>query len=123
MKLHSETTLRDFDAWSGAIDTKNRIIEEGKEDDFDAMMEELYPDGLTDTQLNDILWFEEEWIYDNLGISDEEEDIETTCPCCGWSESSLLEDSEEIRECHRCGAEWEQSTGDVTLDPYEDENN
>lgn len=67
-------TLVNFDAWSGAIDTKNRIIEEGKADDFDALMEELHPDGLTDTQLNDILWFEEDWIFDNLGITEEEEE-------------------------------------------------
>ena len=75
MKTYNEnTTLVDFDAWSGAVDTKNRIIEEGKADDFDSLIEELYPDGLSETQLNDILWFEEEWIFESLGISEEEEE-------------------------------------------------
>lgn len=73
MKVISEVYLRDFNAWSGAESTKQRIIQEGKADEFDSLMEELYPDGLTDTLLNDILWFEPEWVFENLGIKDEEE--------------------------------------------------
>ena len=77
MKTFNEnTTLRNFDAWSGAVETKERIIEEGKADDFDNLIEELYPDGLSETELNDLLWFEEEWIFEQLGISDAEESEE-----------------------------------------------
>ena len=77
MKTFNEnTTLVNFDAWSGAVDTKERIIQEGKADEFDNLIDELYPDGLSETQLNDILWFEEDWIFEMLGISDEEEDDE-----------------------------------------------
>lgn len=68
MKIHSEITLENFEAWSGAKDTQARIIEEGKAKQFDALIEELYPEGLTETQLNDILWFDDEWIYETLGI-------------------------------------------------------
>ena len=75
MKTFNEnTTLVNFDAWSGAVDTKERIIQEGKADEFDNLIDELYPDGLSETQLNDILWFEEDWLFEMLGISDEEED-------------------------------------------------
>ena len=74
MKIISETTLKKFRAWAGAVETQEKIIDAGKADAFDQMMEELYPDGLTDTQLNDILWFEEEWIYETLGISTDEEE-------------------------------------------------
>lgn len=77
MKTFNEnTTLVNFDAWSGAVDTKERIINEGKADEFDNLIEELYPDGLSETQLNDILWFEEDWLFETLGISDEEEEDE-----------------------------------------------
>jgi hypothetical protein len=68
MKVTNEINLRDFDAWSGAVDTKERIINEGKEDEFNSLIEDLYGEGLSETQLNDILWFEEEWIFENLGI-------------------------------------------------------
>jgi hypothetical protein len=75
MKVYNDCqTLRNFDAWSGAKETKQRILDENKEDEFDSLIEEFYPDGISDTQLNDILWFEEDWVFESLGISDEEED-------------------------------------------------
>jgi len=66
MKVYNEDLkLRNFKAWSGAKDTQAAIIEAGKDEDFDAFIEEIYPDGLTDTQLNDILWFEDLSEYEN----------------------------------------------------------
>lgn len=68
MKTYNETKLVDFQAWSGAVDTKNTIIDHDKQADFEYLIDELYPDGLSETQLNDILWFEPEWIFEQLGI-------------------------------------------------------
>ena len=69
MRVYNDNlTLVNFDAWSGAVETKETIINEGKVEQFDNLIEELYPDGLTDTQLNDLLWFEEDWIFEMLGI-------------------------------------------------------
>jgi len=67
-------TLRDFKAWSGAKDTQETILNEGKGEEFDSLIEELYPDGIDETQLNDLLWFDEEWLYEVLGIAEEEEE-------------------------------------------------
>ena len=74
MKIINDTTIYDFEAWSGAVETKDRIIDAGKESEFESLIDELYPDGLTDTQLNDILWFEEAWIFESLGITDNDEE-------------------------------------------------
>jgi hypothetical protein len=75
MKTFNEnTTLANFDAWSGAVETKERIINEGKAEEFDSLIEELYPDGLSETALNDLLWFEEDWLFESLGIDNEEEE-------------------------------------------------
>lgn len=60
--------LDEFEAWSYAKVTKQLIIENGKESEFENLMEELYPDGMTETQLNDILRFEDEWICKSLRI-------------------------------------------------------
>ncbi len=76
MKTYNETTLANFDAWSGAVDTKQTILDNNKGDEFDSLIEDLYPDGLSETQLNDILWFESDWIFEQLGISEEEEEAE-----------------------------------------------
>ena len=73
MKITTETSLVDFQTWSGATDTKIAIIDNLKSEEFDSLIEELYPDGLTDTELNDLLRFESEWIFESLGISEEEE--------------------------------------------------
>ena len=73
MKVITETNLRGFDAWSGAVDTKNLIISLGLEEEFESLIDELYTEGLTDTQLNDLLWFESDWILENLGVEVEED--------------------------------------------------
>jgi hypothetical protein len=74
MKVYSEISLRQHDAWSGAVETKQAIIDAGKAEAFDQMIDELYPDGISETELNDILWFEEDWIFEVLGITEEEEE-------------------------------------------------
>jgi hypothetical protein len=77
MRVYNDNlTLSNFDAWSGAKDTKETIIQAGKERDFEYLIEELYPDGITDTQLNDLLWFDSEWIFESLGIDEESEEEE-----------------------------------------------
>ena len=75
MKIILDNTgIENFDAWGGAIETKETIINKVKVNEFNSLIEELYPDGLTDTQLNDLLRFEEEWIFEMLGIETEEEE-------------------------------------------------
>ena len=74
--INENQTLADFDAWSGAKDTKETILNNNKGDEFDVLIEELYPDGLTETQLNDILWFETDWLYESLDIREEKEEEE-----------------------------------------------
>jgi len=73
MKIYNNRlTLEDFEAWAGAVDTKQVIIDNNKETDFEFLIEELYPEGIDETQLNDILWFESEWIYKNLNIREDD---------------------------------------------------
>lgn len=69
-------SLSDYKPWSGAVDTFEKIRREDKMDELDAFIEEVYPDGLTDTELNDLLWFEPEYVFDSLGIDYEDEDEE-----------------------------------------------
>lgn len=68
MRITSEKTVANFETWAGATDTKNTIMEHGKDRDLDMMLEDLYPDGMTDTQLNDLLWHDSDMVYGWLGI-------------------------------------------------------
>lgn len=74
MIIKTDIYLSEFEAWSGAVSTLDRIKEEGKCDELEAMLEELYPDGMTATELNDMLWFDDEWLFEVLGIEDEDEE-------------------------------------------------
>ena len=71
MKISKEMNLRNFEAWSGAKGTLNKLIEFDKCEELETVLEDLYPEGMTETQLNDILWFDTEWIYETLGIEEE----------------------------------------------------
>ena len=77
MRLYVEFDINNFEAWSGAVDTKNRIIEEGKAEAFNSLVDDIFPDGCTETEMNDFLWFDDEQIFDMLGIVEEEEGEET----------------------------------------------
>ena len=71
MRLYVEFDINNFEAWSGAKDTLERIQREGKCEALENILEELYPDGMTETELNDLLWFEPETVYEWLGIRSE----------------------------------------------------
>lgn len=75
MKVFDEMDWYDIyrTAWSGARDTVEKIEDEGKGDEFVFLIEELYPEGIDRTSLNDILWFDDEWVFESLGIKEEEE--------------------------------------------------
>lgn len=69
------TTSNDMDfddiyqnSWSGAVDTLNTISNEGKENDLMELLDELYPNGVDETELNDFLAFEDDYIFQNLDI-------------------------------------------------------
>ena len=77
MKIYTEQSLANFKFWSGAETTAQRIWEEQGSEGFDqleAILEDLYPDGIDETDLNDLLWFDADTVYEWLGIEDEEDD-------------------------------------------------
>ena len=87
MKIYSEINIADFKAWSGAINTLDRIIAEDKCDELESILEDLYPDGISETELNDLLWFDDETVFGWLGIRTESE-----------IRSELAEAKEELEE-------------------------
>ena len=75
MKLFTED-LSDYRAWSGAVSTYETIEREGKLDELERLIDELYPEGISFTGLNDLLWFDSDFVFEQLGIKDEEEEEE-----------------------------------------------
>lgn len=73
LTVRHEMNLSDFDAWSGAISTLDLLIEHDLTESMEDVLNELYPEGIDRTTLNDILWFEQEWIWEVLGIETDED--------------------------------------------------
>lgn len=73
MRIYKEIeSLEEFETWSGATETKQTILEHGEDDEFIWLCEEMNPEGMTETELNDFLWFDSDFIFEHLGIDEEE---------------------------------------------------
>jgi len=66
------SSLKEFKPWSGAVGTWETIVNANKLDALEFMLEDLYPDGITTTALNDLLWFEGDWVLDQLSLTTED---------------------------------------------------
>jgi hypothetical protein len=67
--------LEEFEPWGEtAINTKEKIVDAGKADTFSDQIRELYPDGIPEVTMNDLLWFDRDWCFESVGISDCEDD-------------------------------------------------
>lgn len=61
--------------WSGALDTLKTIEEHDKEEGLmEYLGNEFYWDAPTMTEVNDLLWFEPEYVFEALGIETEDEE-------------------------------------------------
>ena len=74
MRVIEEMSVANFKAWAGAVETVNVIVENNLVEEFDMLIEEIYPEGLSVTELNDLLWFDSQWVYESLGMEVEDEE-------------------------------------------------
>lgn len=68
MIIKTEQSLRNFEFWSGAKVNAEQLTSE----EFDTLeneLEDLYPDALTDMEINDLFWFDFEWVCEILGLT------------------------------------------------------
>lgn len=64
-------------SWSGALDTLEDIEKADKEQELMDFLEEIFADRTpTETEVNDLLWHDREFIYENLGLNKNGELIE-----------------------------------------------
>ena len=82
MKYYVETSLENFEAWSGGRDTLEVLIEKGLCDMVEACLEDILDGDSSDTTINDILWMERDMIAE----------------WCGFSSWEALENGEEEEE-------------------------
>lgn len=119
MKVYSEISMSEFRPWSGAVSTYDRIQNAGLLDELEALIEEMYPEGCSETTINDLLWFDDEWIFNTLGLRTEteiREEIQETQE----ELSSLMEDYEaEAEDCETDEEKLELFQSDYEADILE----
>lgn len=72
MTVKTEIALKDFEFWSGAAEIAKYLTD----DEFDVIenyLEEEYPNGIDETDINDLFWFESDFIAEMLGYNSFEE--------------------------------------------------
>ena len=60
--------------WSGALDTLQTIIQNDKLQELMDLLEKTYPEPVDITTINDLLWFDDEFIFEELNIDAELDD-------------------------------------------------
>lgn len=75
MLIHKEEDLRNFDFWGPARDHSAELSLE-QLDQLEFILEDIYPEGIDETQLNDIMAYDFDWVKTALGIDEEDEDVE-----------------------------------------------
>lgn len=75
MIIYKEELLKDFQFWSGAKYLASRLTEK-EFDIIEELLEELYPDGMEETEINDFFRFDGDTIAQALGYEDENDLIQ-----------------------------------------------
>lgn len=68
MKIYKETILSDFEFWSGAKDFAAQLTN-SEIQQVEAILDDLYPDGIDETALNDLFWFDQEAVAEWIGTT------------------------------------------------------
>jgi len=72
MIVKTEIALKNFEFWSGAADRAKYLTN----DEFNVIeshMDDIFPDGADETDINDFMWFEDDFIAELLGYNNFEE--------------------------------------------------
>ena len=66
MKITTETSLHNFEFWSSAKHNAS-LLTYDQLDFLERMLNDAYPDGMSDTELNDLFWYEFDTVLDWVG--------------------------------------------------------
>ena len=126
MKYYVETSLENFEAWSGGRDTLEVLIDKGLCDTVEACLEEILDGDSSDTYINDILWMERDMIAEWCGFSswealengEEEEEEETKEEEADNNFSRWC--ANQSRDCSGCPYQKLHGMGDCETAYYHD---
>lgn len=87
MILKQEISLRYFEFWGGAKDRAEKLTDE-QIDTIESELSILYDGEMTATDLNDIFWFDFDYVAQILGYEDEEDFLNSINESEKWHEKN-----------------------------------
>lgn len=102
-------------AWSGAVDTLNDITKADKEIELMNLMDDCFMNDIltgktpTETEINDWLWFDRDFIYEHCGLNENGE--------LPTDENDMLESLESLDDTE-CFDDFCDDCGKCCLDAY-----
>lgn len=69
MYYKKEFDIYEFEFWGGAKDTIKEIDRLGLMSELGQIIEDVFSEGATETEINDFVWFDDIMIEETLGIS------------------------------------------------------
>jgi hypothetical protein len=75
MKVYQEISLSEFEFWAGGKDTVEELTDSELEQ-IEQILEEIYPEGMSEFEVNDLFWFERDLIAEWLGYESFDEIME-----------------------------------------------
>lgn len=66
MKVYEDYDLKNFEFWSQGARNRKELSDD-QMDRLEAALMDLYPDGIDATALNDLMWFDFDWIKELVG--------------------------------------------------------
>ena len=71
MRIVTEQSLPWFKFWSGAEELAKKLSYSQLED-IECALDDLYPEGMTDGELNDLFWFDSDFVLSLIGLKEDE---------------------------------------------------
>lgn len=68
MRIYEEKSLSEFEFWSGG--KRAEILTDEQFNTIEKVLTDIYPDGIENSQINDLFWFEPDTIAKWLGFDD-----------------------------------------------------
>lgn len=99
MKIISDISLKNFQFWSGGKETAEDLTDE-QFDRIECELENNYPDGMTDTELNDLFWFDREYVYKVAGVYPKFFKLTSNCGEVKFVRASDGDDVIKIDSCY-----------------------
>lgn len=107
--MYFKKDFSQYEPWSGAVPTYEKVVAADKLDELEELLEEHFKGIPTETEVNDFLWFNNEYVLNLLGLVEKEVELPTEYDCTLDDMCIEIDEEEDIDAAiNECGIEYLQ---------------